>query len=63
VESVTLEIFAVIVGYKNGDLKLNALPHFDCSFVQSDTINWKEHRLGSFERMVLRKISGPNWDD
>jgi len=32
-------------------------------FLLSYTINWKEHRLGSFERSVPRKMSGLYWCD
>jgi hypothetical protein len=44
VESVTVETFGAIVGYKNGGLKLNALPHFECVFsYRLNKIAWKEH--------------------
>jgi len=32
VENVTAETFGVIVGYKNGDMKLNALQKFEIFF-------------------------------
>jgi len=32
VESVTVETFGAIVGYKHGGLKLNANPPFECVF-------------------------------
>jgi len=33
VESVSVETFAVILGYKNGGSKFNLLTHFECALI------------------------------